>query len=144
MKEKIANAENINVVGIIKQNEQSTATAMNGGIGYLKDLKEYVINKTNEADIVKEQKENSDINVFTGLEFPKSGEKSEFNFNNLSNEQKMAISKMSTEEIAKVMDTYTKNQNASYENNLKTLGAIDLDKPSSILIYPKTFESKMS
>lgn len=142
MKEKIANAENINVVGIIKQNEQSTATAMNGGIGYLKDLKEYVINKTNEADIVKEQKENSDINVFTGLEFPKSGEKSEFNFNNLSNEQKMAISQMSTEEIAKVMDTYTKNQNASYENNLKTLGAIDLDKPSSISIYPKTFESK--
>ena len=46
---------------------------------------------------------------------------------------------MSTEEIAKVMDTYTKNQNASYENNLKTLGAIDLDKPSSISIYPKTF-----
>lgn len=142
MKEKIANAENINVVGIIKQNEQSTATAMNGGIGYLKDLKEYVINKTNEADIVKEQKENSETNVFTGLEFPKSGEKSEFNFSNLSNEQKMAISQMSTEEIAKVMDTYTKNQNASYENNLKTLGAIDLDKPSSILIYPKTFESK--
>lgn len=142
MKEKIANAENINVVGIIKQNEQSTATAMNGGIGYLKDLKEYVINKTNEADIVKEQKENPDINVFTGLEFPKSGEKSEFNFSNLSNEQKMAISQMSTEEIAKVMDTYTKNQNASYENNLKTLGAIDLDKPSSISIYPKTFESK--
>lgn len=142
MKEKIANAENINVVGIIKQNEQSTATAMNGGIGYLKDLKEYVINKTNEADIVKEQKENPETNVFTGLEFPKSGEKSEFNFSNLSNEQKMAISQMSTEEIAKVMDTYTKNQNASYENNLKTLGAIDLDKPSSILIYPKTFESK--
>ena len=111
-------------------------------MNYLKDLKEYVINKTNEADIVKEQKENSETNVFTGLEFPKSGEKSEFNFNNLSNEQKMAISKMSTEEIAKVMDTYTKNQNASYENNLKTLGAIDLDKPSSILIYPKTFESK--
>ena len=54
----------------------------------------------------------------------------------------MAISQMSTEEIAKVMDTYTKNQNASYENNLKTLGAIDLDKPSSISIYPKTFESK--
>lgn len=142
MKEKIANAENINVVGIIKQNEQSTATAMNGGIGYLKDLKEYVINKTNEADIVKEQKVNPETNVFTGLEFPKSGEKSEFNFNNLSNEQKMAISQMSTEEIAKVMDTYTKNQNASYENNLKTLGAIDLDKPSSISIYPKTFESK--
>lgn len=142
MKEKIANAESIKVVGIVKQNEQSAATAMTGGIGYLKDLKEYVINKTNESDIVKEQKDNPEINVFTGLEFPKEGEKGEFSFENLSTEQKMAISKMSTEEIAKVMDTYTKNKNASYDNNLKTLGAIDLNKPTAISIYPKTFESK--
>ena len=55
----------------------------------------------------------------------------------------MAISQMSTEEIAKVMDTYTKNQNASYENNLKTLGAIDLDKPSSISISPPPPASKV-
>lgn len=142
MKEKIANAESIKVVGIVKQNEQSAATAMTGGIGYLKDLKEYVINKTNESDIVKEQKNKPEINVFTGLEFPAEGEKGEFSFENLSAEQKMAISKMSTEEIAKVMDTYTKNKNASYDNNLQTLGAIDLNKPTAISIYPKTFESK--
>ena len=49
---------------------------------------------------------------------------------------------MSSEEIAKVMQTYTENQNATYENNLKTLGAIDLEKPTSISIYPKNFESK--
>ena len=142
MKEKIANAESIKVVGIIKQNEQSTATAMTNGIGYLKDLKEYVINKTNEAEIVKEQKENPDVNVFTGIEFPKEGEKGKFNFNDLSDEQKLAISKMSSEEIAKIMDTYNQNADASYETNLETLGAIDLDKPTSISIYPKTFESK--
>lgn len=142
MKEKIANAESIKVVGIIKQNEQSTATAMTNGIGYLKDLKEYVINKTNEAEIVKEQKENPDVNVFTGIEFPKEGEKGKFNFSDLSDEQKLAISKMSSEEIAKIMDTYNQNADASYETNLETLGAIDLDKPTSISIYPKTFESK--
>ena len=142
IKKKIENAESIKVVGIIKQNEQSTATAMNGGIGYLKDLKEYVINKTNESEIVKEQKENPSINVFTGLEFPAEGEKGEFDFNDLSDEQKMAIRQMPTEEIAKIMDTYTKNKNASYDSNLETLGAIDLEKPTSISIYPKTFESK--
>ena len=142
IKNKIENAESIKVVGIIKQNEQSTATAMNGGIGYLKDLKEYVINKTNESEIVKEQKENPSINVFTGLAFPAEGEKGEFDFNDLSDEQKMAIRQMPTEEIAKIMDTYTKNKNASYDSNLETLGAIDLEKPTSISIYPKTFESK--
>ena len=142
IKKKIENAESIKVVGIIKQNEQSTATAMNGGIGYLKALKEYVINKTNESEIVKEQKENPSINVFTGLEFSAEGEKGEFDFNDLSDEQKMAIRQMPTEEIAKIMDTYTKNKNASYDSNLETLGAIDLEKPTSISIYPKTFESK--
>ena len=67
MKQKIADAEKIKVVGIIKQNEQSVAAGMSGGIGYTKELKEYVINKSNEAEIVKEQKNNQNINVFTGL-----------------------------------------------------------------------------
>ena len=142
MKEKIEKAESIKVVGIIKLNEDSVASGMSGGIGYLKDLKEYVINKTNESEIVKEQKENPDINVFTGLKFPEKGEKAQFDMNNLTTEQKMAISQMSTEEIAKMMETYKENQEANYEDNLTKLGSVDLEKPSSILIYPKTFEGK--
>ena len=142
MKEKLANAEEIKVVGIIKQNEDSVATAMTEGIGYLKDLKEYVINKTNESEIVKEQKGNPEINVFTGLEFPEKGEKSEFDMANLSTAQKQALAKMSAEEIGKMMETYKENQEANYEDNLTKLGAVDLSKPSSILIYPKSFDSK--
>ena len=142
MKEKINNAESIKIVGIIRQNEQSVAAGMSGGIGYLKDLKEYVINKSNEAEIVKEQKENPEINVFTGLNFPTEGETSTFNYENLSTEQKMAIANLSTEELAKVMETYNQNANASYETNLETLGAIDLDTPTSINIYPKDFDAK--
>ncbi len=142
MKQKISDAESIKVVGIIKQNENSTATAMAGGIGYLKDLKEYVINKTNEAEIVKEQKENPEVNVFTGLEFPKEGESQTFNIENLSTEQQMALSQMSPEQIADMMETYRENQEATYEDNLATLGSVDLDKPSSISIYPKSFDDK--
>ena len=142
MKEKINNAETIKVVGIIKQNEQSVAAGMTGGIGYLKDLKEYVINKSNEAQIVKEQKENPEVNVFTGLDFPTDEEKKEFSYNNLSTEQKMAMANLSSEELAKVMETYNENANASYETNLEKLGAIDLNTPTSINIYPKDFEAK--
>ena len=142
MKQKINEAEEIKVVGIIKQNENSSATGMAGGIGYLKDLKEYVINKTNEAEIVKEQKENPEINVFTGLEFSKKGEEQEFNIENLSKEQQIALSQMSPEKIADIIATYKENKEATYEKNLEKLGAIDLYKPASILIYPKSFDDK--
>ena len=142
MKQKIADAESIQVVGIIKQNENSSATGMAGGIGYLKDLKEYVINKTNEAEIVKEQKENPDINVFTGLEFPSDGEEQTFSIENLTQEQQMALAQMSPEQIADMMETYRENGEATYEDNLSTLGSVDLDKPSSISIYPKSFDDK--
>ncbi len=141
MKELLNNCENINVVGIIKQNEQSVATGMSGGIGYTKELKEYVINKSNEAEIVKEQKDNPDINVFTGLAFPDDNATT-FDYSQLSDEQRMQLAMLSTEELAEVMETYNDNINASYDGNLQTLGAVDLDKPSSISIYPKDFDAK--
>lgn len=141
LKGKIQDAESIKIVGIIKQNEQSVATmAVTSGIGYTKKLKEYVIEKSNEAEIVKEQKENKEINVFSGLKFPT--EEENYTMENLTADQRLAMSKLSSEEIAKMMETYTANKNASYEKNMQTLGAIDIEKPKSISIYPKNFESK--
>ncbi|MGN1300951.1 MAG: ABC transporter ATP-binding protein, partial [Clostridia bacterium] len=142
MKDKIANAEEIKVVGIIRQNEQTVASSMSGGIGYTKDLKEYVINKSNEAEIVKEQVANPDIDVFSGLAFPEEGENGAFTMDSLSQEQKMKLSMLSAEELAELMKVYSENANASYESNMEKLGAIDLDSPASINIYPKDFDSK--
>ncbi len=143
MKEKIAEAESIKIVGIIKQNEESVAsTAVTSGIGYTKGLKEYVIQQSNEAQIVKEQKEDKETNVFSGLKFPTEEEKENYTMSNLSNEQKMAMSRLSSEEIARMMETYTANKDASYEKNLDKLAAIDIEEPTSINIYPKNFEAK--
>ncbi len=142
MKEKIASAEDIKVVGIIRQNEQSVAQAMSGGIGYTKELKEYVIQKSNEAEAVKEQKENVETNIFSGLAFPKEGESTAFNYENLSTEQKMQLSRLNSQQIADLMQAYTENRNASYEKNLQKLGAIDLSSPTAISIYPKDFDAK--
>ena len=141
MKQIISNAQEIKIVGIIKPNEETVTASGAGFIGYNKELKEYVINKINESEIVKEQKENPKINIFTGLEFPeKTNEK--FDYSKLSDEQKAYMSKLSEAELAELMKSYTSNAGSTYENNLEKLGVVDLNKPSTIKIYSKDFESK--
>ena len=53
MKEAVQNAEEIKIVGIIRPNDNTVASSDAGLIGYTKDLKEYVINKTNESEVDK-------------------------------------------------------------------------------------------
>lgn len=141
IKEKLEDADEISITGIIRPKEGTVATAMSGTIGYTKELKEYVINEINDSEIVKEQKENSDINIFTGTEFPENTDEG-FDFSSLTDEQRMYMASLSEEELANLMQQYTENANATYEGNLEKLGVVDLDNPSSISIYPKDFESK--
>lgn len=141
MKNVVENAEEITIVGIIKPNEETVSSSGAGMIGYTKELKEYVINKINETEIVKEQKENSNINVFTGIEFPEN-QNSSFDYSQLTDEQRMYMATLSEAELAELMKNYAENSTATYDSNLSTLGVVDLNKPSTINIYPKDFESK--
>ena len=141
MKNVVDNAEEITIVGIIKPNEENVSSSGAGMIGYTKELKEYVINKINETEIVKEQKENPNINVFTGIEFPEN-QNSSFDYSQLTDEQRMYIATLSEAELAELMKNYAENSTATYDSNLSTLGVVDLNKPSTINIYPKDFESK--
>ena len=141
MKQIVQNAEEISIVGIIKPNGETVTSSGAGLVGYNKDLKEYVINKINEAEIVKEQKSNSNVNVFTGIEFANDNNSS-FDFSQLSDEQKMYMATLSQEELAELMQTYSENANATYDSNLTKLGVVDLNKPSTINLYPKDFDSK--
>ena len=138
MKELLENAEELTITGIIKPNEESVVASTAGGVLYLKDLKEYVINKINESEIAKEQTENPDINVFTGQEFSDE----EFDVNSLTPEQLAYLQSLSPTEMAQVIENYEKQAGATYEDVLNQIGIIDLDKPASINIYPKDFDSK--
>ena len=138
MKELLEDAEELTITGIIKPNEESVVISTAGGVLYLKDLKEYVINKINESEIAKEQTENPDINVFTGQEFSDE----EFDVNSLTPEQLAYLQSLSPTEMAQVIENYEKQAGATYEDVLNQIGIIDLDKPSSINIYPKDFDSK--
>ena len=141
MKNVVDNAEEITIVGIIKPNEETVSSSGAGMIGYTKELKEYVINKINETEIVKEQKENPNINVFTGIEFPEN-QNSSFDYSQLTDEQRMYMATLSEAELAELMKNYAENSSATYDSNLSTLGVVNLNKPSTINIYPKDFESK--
>lgn len=141
MKNVVDNAEEITIVGIIKPNKETVSSSGAGMIGYTKELKEYVINKINETEIVKEQKENPNINVFTGIEFPEN-QNSSFDYSQLTDEQRMYMATLSEAELAELMKNYAENSTATYDSNLSTLGVVDLNKPSTINIYPKDFESK--
>lgn len=138
MLELLNNAEQLTITGIIKPNEEAIMASTTGGILYLKDLKEYVINKINESSIAKEQVSNPNINVFTGKEFSNE----EFNMSSLSKEQLAYLQSLSPEEMASVIESYKNLYGATYDDVLNQIGIIDLEKPTAINIYPKDFDSK--
>lgn len=138
MKELLDNAEELVITGIIRPNEESIIASTAGGVMYLKDLKEYVINKINESEIAQAQLENPDINVFTGQEFSDE----EFDISTLTPEQMAYLQSLSPTEMAEVIATYEEQAGATYEDVLSQIGVIDLDKPTAINIYPKDFDSK--
>ena len=140
LKSLIDAGEEIKIVGIIRPNEESLTTSTTGAIGYTSDLTRHVIQKINESEIAKEQKNNPNINVFTGLEFSTGDEK--FDINSLTLEQQAYLSSLSQEELARVVTQYTTNAKATYEDNLLTLGIVNEEIPSTIYIYPKDFDSK--
>ena len=70
MKSVLDKSLELKVSGIIRIKDGVTATAFgSGGIGYINELTDYIINSVNESEIVNEQMSNPDINVFTGKEF---------------------------------------------------------------------------
>jgi putative ABC transport system permease protein len=144
MKNKIDSAETIKVVGIIKPNEEAVISDTSGIIMYTKDLTEYVINKINEAEIVKEQKSNPNINVLTGTAFLDETQLYTMNsqYSSISPEQMAGLQNLSQEELMSLMTSYASNMDATYKSVMKKLGSVDLDKPSAINIYPKNFDSK--
>lgn len=139
LKEKLENSDEIKIVGIVKPNEEwSGAVSTTGGILYTDALEKHVIEKINDSEIVKEQKENPEKNVLTGLDFSNE----EFSMENLTPAQQQYLYSLSAEELADVVSRYREQASSTYDSVLHDLGAVDLENPSAINIYAKDFESK--
>ena len=137
MKNVLDNSIDIEVVGIIKISENSSLSTT-GVIGYTNELTKYTIDKINESKIVNEQKNNKNINIFTGLEFSDK----EFNINDLPKEEQQYLLSLSKDELDNLIKQYSANSGATYEENLIKMGSVDIEDPDSILLYPIDFEAK--
>ena len=119
MKEVLKNAEDIKIVGIIKPNEEAVSGGGSAGmVGYTKELKEHLINKINESEIVKEQLSNKEINVFTGEKFSVN---TTVDINNLSDDQKKYLATLTQEEQLAYLQSLNQGTTSSYEENLTKL-----------------------
>ena len=155
---KLSDALQISVVGILRPSEDSLSTGTSGFVGYTSELMEHLINQVNDSEIVKTQKENPDVNVFTGLPF--TTDETEMSFEQITEYisslpqeeqaeysayiQQMQSSGMTEEEITERFNSAIKGQSdsTSYSDNLSLMGVSDLNEPSVINIYPNSFEAK--
>lgn len=65
----LENAVELKITGIIRQKEDSENATVLGTVGYTKLLTDYIINHTDNSDVVKAQEENPETNVINGLSF---------------------------------------------------------------------------
>ena len=67
----IENGYALHIAGILRPNPEATATAVTASFGYTSALSQYVLEKTAESEIVREQllPENENYDVLTGLPF---------------------------------------------------------------------------
>jgi ABC transporter related len=144
----IADGIQLQVVGILRPDPDAVTGAVSGSVGYTSALMEYVINKINASDIVKKQAAAPETDVITGLPFTKDGEEVEmentFDITTLTPEQQAYLASLSQEELDTLMASYMQpaTSSATYDGNMEAFGVADLEKPSSIMIYPVDFASK--
>lgn len=138
---KIENARELEIVGIICAKESSVTATTVGSIGYTTSLMTAIINDVNGSDVVTSQLNNDKTNLFTGFEFKGyTLEMAAALREQLKNNPAIApyLGFLTDEQLIEMVN----EQIGSYKGNLKKLGYVDFESPSSILIYPKDFESK--
>ena len=151
-------AEDITVVGIIRPADSSVANQTSGFVGYPESLMEHLINRVNDSEIVKAQKAEPEKDVFTGRPFETDAdnmtyeqltayiatlpEKEQAEYHAYINQMTAAgkTEEQITEQVKAAIKQ--KNNNSTYDGNLKLMGVSSLDEPSVINIYPKDFEAK--
>lgn len=69
MRNLFNNGLNIKIVGIVRQNESAISGMMTGSIGYTHALVEYVVRQAETKELVKRQLEDTEHDVFNGLQF---------------------------------------------------------------------------
>lgn len=136
MEQAAENGLKLKVVGILKPDADSLISSTNsGGIGYTHALTEYMIDKTSSSELVKAQKENPDVDVFTGIEFPKADEDEEQPMSQ-SEAMEMLAGMLTEEQRTKlnegIMAALTEEQQAQIQSAM--MGMVSDEQMNSIMM----------
>ena len=98
IEELMKTAVKLNIVGVIRPKENASYSEIRSAIGYTKALTDYIIEKTNNSEIVKAQEADKDINILTGMKFSPSDDKAKIEdvkkyINNMGISDKAALGK---------------------------------------------------
>ena len=143
LNQRIEDAIDLKIVGILRPSDDSMAMANIGTIGYLSDLEDAAIEKGNNSDVVKAQLANKEVDLFTGIRFDAKG----YTIDDIPYLSEI-LEKIDSTELDAVINQILAKLNEgkvttnTYDGNLDDLGYIDVDNPSSISIYPKDFDAK--
>lgn len=142
VEEKLKDAVEVKIVGILRPSENAMIENSGGRIGYTHDLTEYLINEVNKSEVVKAQRDNPDVNILTGQQF--EVDTGAVDISMLSEQEQQYLATLTPEEqqaaLAKI--AASRKSGDTLETVLIKLGGVDLDNPSRINLYPKDFESK--
>ena len=110
LRELYDNALTLKITGIIRPSEKASSTMLNGAIGYTKALTEYVAEKNLESAALQAQKQDPEMDIFTGLPFPNSDE--------MTNEQMKSV-------FISYIDAMTAEQQAEAYMDIQVALAVD-------------------
>ena len=102
----------IEIVGVLRQKENVAGGALDKYVYYTPALTQYLIKRTQELPIIKDQLSNIDINI--------DGESKTWD----------------------VLQGAISNDSALLDNHLRSIGLVDEDDPVGVSIYPTSFENK--
>ena len=123
----------LRIVGIIKPNPDAAVTSATGSFGYTSALTQYVIEQTNNSELVKEQKlpENENLDLLTGLPFviteendPTDEEKAEKIKEYFAGLNDVEKTKIYTEILSEPTDEEIEQMTSMYMNNFSSRDAI--------------------
>ena len=119
MKARIAEGEDLRIVGIVCAREGVSASALTAGVAYLPELTRHVIDVAAQSKIVQDQLADETINVFTGSPFGEKTE-SELDFQNMISVDEEAISSafgmnMTEKDIMNMLEGYIREISKSLE-----------------------------
>ena len=115
MKNIIANSEDLKIVGVVAPSKDATSETLSSGLWYLPSLENYIARRAGDSEIVKAQKANPDVDVFTGIRFDSQGRTFDDLANSVSSSINAAFSSIEKQLSAALEQTF-----ADIENELSS------------------------